>query len=430
MAEAERIILPAGQKIACPSCRHVFSLSEGLTREAMERLMRGEADWRAQREQELRGIALAQAQADVQAAHKQELARQAAKVAAAEKEKAALAERIKQAETAAVAAAKAEMEGEQQRLAAQLAAKESQIKSAREREMAMLKEQEALKAKQAELELEVQRQVAAQREQVAAEARAKEAERFALERAEMQRKIDAANEQAAAMQRRLTQGSQEAQGEALEQEIEEGLRRAFPADAVEPVKKGQRGADIVQRVRSRAGEAVGAILWETKRAENWSNAWIAKLKEDQQAAGADLAVLVSAAMPKEAADPYQEIDGVWVVQPRYVRPTAALLRKALLDQARARVLSEGREEKAGRLYAYLTGPAFGHRLRALAEAFSTMQSELAAEKNALTKIWNRRQKQIDLALENAIGFAGDMEGIAGEALPAFAAIAALPVPEE
>jgi hypothetical protein len=78
----------------------------------------------------------------------------------------------------------------------------------------------------------------------------------------------------------------------------------------------------------------------------------------------------------------------------------------------------------------MTGPTFGHRLRALADAFKAMQADLASERNAMTKIWNRRQKQIDIALENAMGFAGDLEGIAGQALPALAEIGALPGPEE
>ena len=40
-------------------------------------------------------------------------------------------------------------------------------------------------------------------------------------------------------------------------ELEEGLRRSFPLDVIEEVKKGQRGGDVIQRVQSRSGAAAG-----------------------------------------------------------------------------------------------------------------------------------------------------------------------------
>ena len=70
----------------------------------------------------------------------------------------------------------------------------------------------------------------------------------------------------------------------------------------------------MQRVLSPSGLVCGSILWKAKRARNWSNGWLQKLRNDQRAAKAEIAVLVSRAMPDEI-DSFGLADGVWVVDP-------------------------------------------------------------------------------------------------------------------
>jgi hypothetical protein len=64
------------------------------------------------------------------------------------------------------------------------------------------------------------------------------------------------------LKRNAEQGSQQAQGEALEADLEEMLRARFPMDPVEPVAKGELGADVVHRVNATIGSPAGIILWE------------------------------------------------------------------------------------------------------------------------------------------------------------------------
>ncbi|MHB9069888.1 MAG: DUF2130 domain-containing protein [Sedimentisphaerales bacterium] len=47
------------------------------------------------------------------------------------------------------------------------------------------------------------------------------------------------------------------------------------------------------------------------------------------------------------------------------------------------------------------------KVRAVVDAFGRMQSELAAEKRAMIKIWNSREKQITTIIENVTGFYGN-----------------------
>ena len=86
---------------------------------------------------------------------------------------------------------------------------------------------------------------------------------------------------------------------------------------IEPVPKGEFGGDTLHRVGSPNGVMSGTILWETKRTKNWSNAWLAKLRDDQRTAKADLAVLVSQTLP-DGVETFDVVEGVWVTHPRCV----------------------------------------------------------------------------------------------------------------
>ncbi|MEI8198020.1 MAG: DUF2130 domain-containing protein, partial [Phycisphaerae bacterium] len=72
------------------------------------------------------------------------------------------------------------------------------------------------------------------------------------------------------------------QGEVQELELEAVLRTKFPFDTIDPVPKGEYGGDTLQRVVGPMGQVCGTILWESKRTKNWSDGWLAKLRDDQR----------------------------------------------------------------------------------------------------------------------------------------------------
>ena len=137
----------------------------------------------------------------------------------------------------------------------------------------------------------------------------------------MQKKIEEFKQKA-------EQGSQQLQGEVQELELENLLHRKFPFDVVEPVPKGEFGGDALQRVNSGSGTPCGSILWEFKRTKNWSDGWLAKLREDQRSAKAEVCVLVSQVLPK-GVEAFDLMDGVGVASPRVIIPVAMMLRQGL-----------------------------------------------------------------------------------------------------
>jgi hypothetical protein len=251
--------------------------------------------------------------------------------------------------------------------------------------------------------------------------RAQEQERASLKEAELHKTIADMRAQLVDAQRKADQGSQQLQGEILELAIEDGLRRAFPLDRIEEVKKGQRGGDILQHVITRTGQAAGTMLWETKRAKDWSPQWITKLKEDMRAGSVAVGILVTmpGALPKDWPEPayfalYQE---VWVTQASCALGIAEALRAGLLDMHRLRAASAGKGEKMEALYDYLTSPQFAQKLRAVYETFTRMREELESEKNTTMQRWSRREKQLQGGMTQLLSIGGEIQGLAQQELP-------------
>jgi len=71
-----------------------------------------------------------------------------------------------------------------------------------------------------------------------------------------------------------------------------------------------------------SGQPCGTIIWESKRTKNWSDGWLAKLREDQRAAKAEIAVIVSQSLPKEI-EAFGLVENVWVTQTKTVLPVAS-----------------------------------------------------------------------------------------------------------
>jgi hypothetical protein len=226
--------------------------------------------------------------------------------------------------------------------------------------------------------------------------------------ASMQRQIED-------LKRKAEQGSQQLQGEVQELALEALVRERFARDLIEPVPKGEFGGDLIQRVVGPAGQVVGSILWEAKRTKNWSDGWLGKLREDQRTAKADVALIVSHALPK-GLQTFDVIDGVWVTEPKCALALAVALRESLTALSAARLAGECQQTKMEMIYRYLTGPRFRHRIEAVVERFTEMQADLDRERKAMTRLWAKREEQINGVVETMAGLYGDLQGIAGRSL--------------
>lgn len=293
---------------------------------------------------------------------------------------------------------------------------QKKLKEAQDQQAAFLAKTRALEDRERELNLTIEKQVGAARQEIFRKAQQQVEESQALKIKEKDEQLASMSRKIEELQKKAAQGSQQLQGEAMELRLEEALTNRFPLDRIEPIAKGVSGADLRQFVMARSGEEAGSILWELKRTKNWSNDWTSKLKTDQRAAGAEIAILISEARP-DGIETFEFHEGVYVAAPRYAVPLALVTRQMLLTVAKTRTAQTGQQDKMAMVYEYLTGSQFQHRVEAICEHFTVMQEELAKERSAMQRIWARREKQIQGVIDNTVGLYGDLEGIAGRAMP-------------
>ncbi|MBM3999755.1 MAG: DUF2130 domain-containing protein [Planctomycetes bacterium] len=303
-----------------------------------------------------------------------------------------------------------------------LAETASKLKEARQTELTLRKQRRELEEQKESLELAMTRRLDEERGKIREAARKEAAEERQLKDAEKEKLIHDLRVQLEDMRRKAEQGSQQLQGEVLETTLEDLLRRQFPIDAIQPVPKGVHGGDVVQTVRDASGAVCGIMLWESKRTKAWSDGWLPKLRDDQRAAKAQIAILVSLELPRDVAT-FGHIDGVWVSSVSCAVSLAHALRAGLLEVASAKRALEGRQEKMDVLYRYLAGAEFRHRVEGIVEAFMTLREELESEKRSTQLRWAKREKQLERAVAQTTGMYGDLSGIiGGGALPVIDAL--------
>lgn len=419
----KRIILNANELITCPDCGHEFPLHAGITQQMIERYEdeydqvladeRQVLEARLTREATKSAAKSYQAQIDAL----QEEIRD--KTEASEKLKAQIeAESRKAAENA-----KAEAQQQMREMQEALASKDKKLEEYQEQERKLRQKKRELEEAQKEFDIRLEREL--EEKQAAIETRV--AEGFHQKEAKLLKQIADAQKANSELQRKLDQGSQQLQGEVLELELEEQLNSSFPFDKITPVAKGANGADVIQAVHTRTGAECGQIIWETKNAKNWANSWIQKLKDDQQSAGAEIAVLVTTVFPGNSQEVFTQHEGIWLVRPNTVDAVAKALRTVLVEAQKQKVISKGRNEKAEALYDYLCSPQFAQKVRGVIEAHDAMKADLEAEKKAMGRLWKKREGQLDRITANIVGMAGELQGISHESLTALDTIAAFPL---
>jgi hypothetical protein len=425
----QKIILSSEELIVCPKCQHKFALGEGITRQTIERYEQDFETVLKERSAELRKELEKEAERKLEKAYTAQLEGLREQLSGRQQALDEMKMRFERVQQEAKEKALSDFEIEKRLLQQELSEKDAKLKELREQEVALRQEKLKLEDYRCEMELELQRKIDDEKKRIEEQIRSSEGERFKLKEAEYQKKIEDAQRANEDLRRKLEQGSGQLIGEVLELELESILKNAFPLDMVEAVRKGGRGADVIQTVVTRSGQACGKIVWEAKRAENWSKIWIQKLKDDQQEANAELAVLVTTVMPKQTTEPFCIIDDIWVVNTIAIRPIAETLRVLLIETNKNKLISLNKNEKMEALYDYLCSPHFAQKIRGVVDAFTGMKHDLDSEKAAMARIWKKRERQIQRVTLNMMGMCGELQAIAQESLSQLDSIATLPAPE-
>ncbi len=404
--------------ITCPKCSHQIELTSSLKDSLAAPLL---ADARKQFEAQLaakdadigkRESALLTQQKEVKEAQK------AIEKQVEEKLNAARSEIAKEEAEKAKRAAMLDLNAEKSKAAElqeQLKQRDMKLAEAQKQQAEFLKKERALEDKTREIDLTIQKQVNASLSMEREKIKQELALESDLKLREQEEKNASLKRKVEELSKKLEQGSQQLQGEVLEMQLEEELQNRFIYDRIQAVPKGEHGGDVMQTVCQTTGIECGKILWETKRTKNWMEGWLTKLRGDQRTAKAEIAVMMSYALPAGVTT-FDQRDGVWICAPQYAIPLVTALRQTLLEVANSKQSQIGQQSKMELVYDYLTGPRFRHRVEAIVEKFGDMQADLAKEKKFMQKQWAKREMQMQGVLDSTVGMYGDLQGIAGKAL--------------
>jgi hypothetical protein len=402
-------------KIKCPNCGHEFPLEDALNdelKEAIEKekqeLRQKMVEYRQQKEEELRK----KEEAFEQFKRSQEDRYQLQLQAELKKQNQQLEESIRKS-------TQADFENQLRILSEANRENEEKLKQSRQKELDYLRKEQELKNREAEIEIELQKKLQLERGKLSEELRRIEEQKIAakeneynLRLRELEKQLEDQKKLAEEMRRKAEQGSMQLQGEVQELALEEMLKTTFPFDLVSEVGKGVRGADCILTVRNPFGQECGRIIFESKRTKVFAADWIEKLKADMRSQGADMAILVTQAMPLDM-DQFGERNGVWICSFAEVKPLVQVLRDSIIRIFTAGRSQENRGDKMAMLYDYLTSNEFSEQWKAIREGFMSMKLSIQKERDAMEKLWKAREKQLEKVLLNAAHVRGSIEGIAG-----------------
>jgi hypothetical protein len=406
--------------IVCPKCSHQIPLTESIAAPLLEIERRDLQKKLAAREAEF-------------ARKADDLRRQQDEVAKAREGVDEHVNQRVQAERKQIAAEEArrarelvasDLDAITQRLAASeqlLEARNVKLAEAQQAQAEALRKQRELDEKTRELEITIEKRLQASQAELVVKARQDAADELKSQVSQKDAQIDSLGRTVEELKRKLEQGSQQTQGEAFELELENLLRGKFPLDLIEPVAKGEAGGDILHTVNGQLGVSAGVILWELKNTKNWSDSWLPKLRDNKRLAKADVALIISTALPK-GVEMFDLVDGVYVAHPRCAVPVALTLRQGLLEIANARTAQGGQQSKAEQVYNYLTGSRFRQRIEAVVERFKDIREDIDRERKFMMKAWAKREAQLNVMIDSTVGLVGDLQGIMGQAMPEIAAI--------
>ena len=376
--------------IKCPSCGHQFEPNEAIREEVEKELRSKAADWQKKKNDEFQ-LKLEEEKKNIQLSLEENIRKN---ISADFENKLKLAEQNNKDN-------------------------EEKLKLARAKELEFLKKENELKAKEEELELSLQKKLNEERGKLSVEIRQLEEQKnaaketdYQLKVKDLEEKLESQKKLAEEMRRKAEQGSMQSQGESQELLLEELLRTTFPFDVISEVGKGVRGADCIQNVRNNLGQECGKIIFESKRTKDFANDWIEKIKADMRSQGAEVAVIVTQALPKDF-DRFGEKEGVWICSFAEVKPVVQMLRNGIIKLSTALKSQDNKGDKMHLLYDYLTSREFAEQWQAIREGFMSMRNSIQKERDAMERLWKAREKQLDKVVLSAAHVRGSIEGISG-----------------
>lgn len=179
--------------------------------------------------------------------------------------------------------------------------------------------------------------------------------------------------------------TQQVEGLNFEKVLATELRSRFRGDSIQQFGKG---GDILHSIHQ-GSKVIGAILYECKKTDKWSNNFLKQVKRDMVAREADYGVVVTFALPRSARG-FLVRSGVSFIHPYGAMHLADVLRTTLVELNNAK-LSPGKvEQKLKDLMVYVQGTRFKGALRQVIGETQELVEAMKREMLEHRKFWLER----------------------------------------
>ena len=213
-----------------------------------------------------------------------------------------------------------------------------------------------------------------------------------------------------------SQSPVERKGEIQEELIEEFLKKYFPMDQYEPVKKGKRGADVIQFVHHKK-EEIGKILHESKDVLNFDEKWVGKLLDDMHREGATIGIIFTRVMPKKSKGVIEAREGGRITicsDESLLQWVVGVSRKLIIQENSIKSSTKvDFSSKLQPLYDYVNSNEFKLQYRKIRNIFQTTGEQLEKDERSFEIQIKNRKKNLDESKKNVHGVVSSLISNAG-----------------
>ena len=201
----------------------------------------------------------------------------------------------------------------------------------------------------------------------------------------------------------------ELQGEVQEERIQDYLRKVFPEDNVEEIKKGARGGDCILTINDREKKNIAKIYFESKDTKAFQEKWVDKLLNDMKDKGIANGVMI---VSKSALPPDFNEFGGYVE--RYgntitIIPLVFPIIHAIVSKIRSILIYKSRENNNHQVpllmkkaWENLQSPNFILPVKSMLAQVNAMEILFKKEKESIQRFSANKERNIKAIYDNIV----------------------------
>ena len=216
----------------------------------------------------------------------------------------------------------------------------------------------------------------------------------------------------------------ELQGEIQEERLQDFLRKKFPEDDIEEIKKGAKGGDCILTINYEGRKNIAKIYFESKDTKNFNEEWSNKLLNDMKNQGIANGIIVvsKSALPSDfdQTDGYVERHGNSIV----IIPLVFPLIHTIVSKIRSILILKAREnndheipEVMKKCWANLNSPNFILPIKTMFSQIISMEMLLKKERESFERTSANKDRTIKQIRESLYSMINSFRRNVGDIFP-------------